>query len=52
MLLVVDVPSDPRVQVLLVEDDERLARFAAEYVEAHGGRVEIESPGALPNLKQ
>jgi len=38
-------PSDPRILVLLVEDDERLAALTREYLERHGVAVSLARDG-------
>jgi two-component system response regulator RstA len=38
-------PSEPRLLVLLVEDDERLAALTREYLEKHGAAVTVARDG-------
>jgi two-component system, OmpR family, response regulator len=40
-------PDEASVKVLLVEDDERLAKLTARYLESHGLLVTIASDGAV-----
>lgn len=40
-----EAAAQPAISVLLVEDDERLARFTAQYLESHGVHVTLAFDG-------